>query len=219
MSKAQTISQVFIFMIAAITFAAILFFGYKAVTQFTQKGEQVELIAFKTDLESAVGELATKYGSVRVREFTLPATYEQICFVDMKKGAQESLQEYDPLAYNFWKDKTGQNVFLTPAAVEITLEGLVVEQGYLCLKIQKGAFKVRLEGLGDGTLIGVAKGGKVVGEGKGGEKEPGGGNLPEPTPTAESDAAKVSTSDSESSSDSQTPTESDDKKFKIEQLN
>ncbi len=134
------VGEVFIFIIAAITFALIMIFGYKAISGLISGGEDVAFVQFKTDLESSIKKIYTEYGAVRVEEFHAPSKYTQICFVDMDfadETKMEKLKESSPAAYDAWKTAkedfsqrvknnrpdlssvyaaADQNVFLKPAA-------------------------------------------------------------------------------------------------------
>lgn len=173
--KGMGIEQVFIFIVVAITFALIMIFGYKAVNEFISKGERVEFVSFKTELESAVKSIYTEYGSVRIKEFSLPGGYEKICFIDLDKpypkndadGNDICNSQVDEVACDTWKtaelqggglDKADRNVFLEPpAATKIKVYKIETEggpvPGAVCLAVNKGRFKLRLEGKGDKTLI------------------------------------------------------------------
>ncbi len=81
--KGMGIEQVFIFIIAAITFALVMIFGYRAINSFLQSGEGVEFVQFKNDLENSVKRIYTEYGARRVEQFRTPEKYKRICFVDL----------------------------------------------------------------------------------------------------------------------------------------
>ena len=177
------VGEVFIFIIAAITFALIMIFGYKAISGFISSGEDVAFVQFKTDLESSIKKIYTEYGAVRVEEFHTPLTYTQICFVNMDftdETEMENLKELSPAAYDAWKtaqddfsqrvennrldlatvyDASDQNVFLKPAStVPIKLYRLTINEndesrGFLCEPIRQGRFTIVLEGKGSHTLI------------------------------------------------------------------
>tara|TARA_Y100000310_G_scaffold310649_1_gene356102 strand:- start:49 stop:561 length:513 start_codon:yes stop_codon:yes gene_type:complete len=162
--KAMAIGQVFMFMVAAITFALILIFGYKAVMDFLDKGEQVEFTRFKTDLETNVKKIYTEYGSVRIKTFSLPLKYSQICFIDLsKKPPSDCLSKMGVFACDTWKtaaeqgggwSKADRNVFLKPASeIPLKVYEISTTNNYLCLPINKGRFKLVLEGKGDRTEI------------------------------------------------------------------
>ncbi len=162
--KAMAIGQVFIFMVAAITFALIVIFGFKAVNDFLDKGEKVEFTRFKTDLESNVKKIYTEYGSVRIKTFTLPPKYSQVCFIDLsKKPPADCLSKLGVFACDTWKtaaaqgggwSKSDRNVFLKPASeIPLKVYEISMTNDYLCLPINKGRFKLVLEGKGDRTEL------------------------------------------------------------------
>ena len=135
--------MVFVFILAAVTFALILIFGYKSISGFLGTGEEVTFIRFKTDLESSIKNIASEYGAVRIQEFNPPLNYEKICFIDTNfyYGSLDDEVENQviwlcenenmPLACSVWQDaltvhqegsgKSGydsveENVFLKPLA-------------------------------------------------------------------------------------------------------
>jgi len=181
--KGMGVGQVFIFIMAALTFSLIMIFGYKAINSFIKSGEQVEFVQFKTNLESSVQRISTEYGSVRMEKFRVPSKYTQVCFVNMdySKDSKDSvikekdeLCKKDQVACTVWEDalifnskKSGtgyssvdDNVFLTPSAeVKLKVGRLSMLQedggavGYLCFDVINGVFSVVLEGKGDHTEL------------------------------------------------------------------
>ena len=173
--KGLGVGQVFVFIVAAITFAFIMIFGYRAISGFLQSGEDIAFVQFKTGLESSIKKLYTEYGSVRVEAFTTPTKYQQICFVDLDAGYDEILCNLDQVACSVWKDAqeirtdengkqlTGydvvdENVFLKPPApVKIKVHKISIApdegKGFLCLLIKQGSFSMVLEGKGDRTEL------------------------------------------------------------------
>jgi len=165
--KGIGVGQVFVFMVAAITFALILLFGYRAINGFLKSGEDVAFVQFKTSLESSVKKLYTEFGSVRVEKYSAPVTYSQICFVDMDKPYDEGLCDFDQVACSVWKgasdsgrgyDSVDENVFLTPPApVKIKVYRVSIDlsekKDFLCIPIKQGIFSVVMEGRGDKTLL------------------------------------------------------------------
>jgi len=134
--KAMGVGQVFVFIIAALSFALIMIFGYKMISGFIISGEKVEFAKFSSDLSSSVQKIYTEYGAVRVKDFRVPGSYNKICFVDMDwQATNEEIDELcaqDALACSVWQDaqtkdpttnKPGgyasidQNVFLAPTSL------------------------------------------------------------------------------------------------------
>ena len=174
--KGMGIGQVFIFIITAITFALIMIFGYKIITEFMEKGELVEYTQFKGELESSIKKVYTEYGAIRTPTFDPPVKYKQICFVDVDVEYNEKLCEYDIDACTVWEevrednvlpgetyyDKVQENVFLKPISLKmpsikvfkISVDPKEVgEEGFLCEDIVKGSFSLVLEGKGDRTEL------------------------------------------------------------------
>src|SRR3989338_1255730 len=154
------VGQVFIFIVAALTFALVMIFGYRAVVDFLARGEQIEFLQFKNDLENSIKKIYTEYGALRQETFFLPGKYGQICFVDFDQPYNPGLCSQDPIACSFWKDAdsydaTDENVFLQPVAPVLlkifrfqVIPRQVDEAGFLCLPISGGTFTIMLEGKG-----------------------------------------------------------------------
>lgn len=165
--KGVGVGQVFIFIIAALTFALILMFGYRAISGFLKSGEDVAFVQFKTGLESDVKKIYTEFGSVRVEKYSTPVTYSQICFVNLDMPYDPELCPFDQIACSVWEeassakrgyDGADENVFLTPPApVKIKIYRISIEdknkKNFLCIPIKQGAFNVVMEGRGDKTLL------------------------------------------------------------------
>ncbi len=163
--KGLGIGQVFVFIVAALTFAFIMIFGYRAIVGFLQSGEEVAFVQFKTGLESSIKKIYTEYGSVRIETFTLPAKYRQICFVNMDASFDQALCAFDQVACSVWQNSAGydtvdENVFLKPSApvkmkaYKISINPDLAEgKNFLCIPIKQGSFSVVLEGKGDRTEL------------------------------------------------------------------
>jgi len=164
--KGMAIGQIFIFMVAAITFALIMIFGYQTIADFIEKGEKVEFTRFKTDLETNVKKIYTEYGSVRIKSFNVPNKYKQICFIDLSKNPPSDCS-FDISACDTWKtaaqqggglNQADKNVFLKPSSeIPLKVYEISMQNDYLCIPINKGRFKLRLEGKGDRTELSLAE--------------------------------------------------------------
>lgn len=172
-TKGMGIGEVFMFIVMALTFALIAIFGFKAINDFLQKGEQVEFVSFKTDLESAMKRIESDFGSVRIEQIYPPGRFESLCFVDMDYAATEEeleiLCRWNQLACQVWEEaraaiqqgKDGyeavdENVFLNPASlVPIKVSRIRMGSGYgfACGMINEGRVELRLEGRGSHTAV------------------------------------------------------------------
>ena len=160
--KAMGVGQVFVFIIAALSFALIMIFGYKAIGDFLPQGEKVQFYQFKTDVETSIQRIYSEYGSVRIEQFNTPGDYHQICFVDLNAPFNPEMCPFDQYGCGVWKDagsydRADANVFLKPLPEAeippIKVYNIQMEQGFLCLPITQGQFTVILEGRGDHAFI------------------------------------------------------------------
>jgi len=147
MKKGQLITQVFIYVVAAVVFLSILLFGYSAITNLLQSQDLILLADFKSDLESDVEKLIVRRGSVEINEYRLPLEFHTLCIADTSgKGAGFFEMEYPQFA-RAWRSNT-ENVFLQPKQnLPFFIPHVEIEQGFFCMDI-KGTFKLRLEGGG-----------------------------------------------------------------------
>lgn len=155
MKKGQMIGQIFVFLLAAVVFMLIIFYGYKAIFGFQETQEEVSLVNLQSDLKNVVKTMSADYGSVRKKEFRLQG-YEKICFIDLEKREQAAagLIGY-PIIANALEEETDQNVFLVPMAkTEIEIGKIKLknknkyDEPFLCLPIERGRISLMFEGLG-----------------------------------------------------------------------
>lgn len=152
MKKAQMIGQIFVFVVAAIIFILILTYGYRAISNFLARSEQIALIDFKADLESSVEVMKRDYGSVRKINLRLPKRYSEVCIVDINRCG--ALEQSMPLMYSLCLAGS-ENVFLVPKQeTPIFLSDISVpDPGYICLPVAYGRVVLGLEGMGKSTFI------------------------------------------------------------------
>jgi len=158
MKKSQITGEVFVYIIAAILFALIVSYGYKAINSFLHKSEQVALIDFSNNLKVAVDRIAAS-SDVEKLELLLPSKYRAVCFVDTRKhpitsSCPDSFKVKHPIAYNSWEDGASQNVFLEPhASMAIDVGPISLPSDCICINVSQGKLVLRLQGTGDSTLI------------------------------------------------------------------
>ena len=165
--KGQGIGQVFVFIVAGLTFAFVMIFGYKAIADFLEKGETVEFLQFKNELETSIKQIASEYGAVRQTTFYLPARYEEVCLIDLDATYDQGsgICKKNPIACDVWEtafyeggySAADENVFFDPPApVSIKVYKMELDDRYLCLNVSRGQFTLRLEGKGSRTHISEA---------------------------------------------------------------
>ncbi len=174
-TKGLGVGEVFVYILAAVTFAAIMLFGYKAINSFLESGEAVEFVQFTNDLQNSILKIYSEYGAVRVKNFYVPGEYTQICFVDFEVPYAPPCTE-DAIACAAWEQVRGrwdgesddqkkteilagveENVFLTPLQEHPRLKVHAIrcagEAGICCFPIVNGRFELQLEGQGDATKV------------------------------------------------------------------
>lgn len=179
--KAMGVGQVFVFIIAALTFSLIMIFGYKSINGLIIGKDQVLFVQFQTDLKSKIKTISTEYGSKRIEQFSVPSKFTQVCFINLDYPKDEIKKELndlckkDQVACTVWEDvlntnivsgydSVDENVFLIPSAeVKLKVGRLSmrnendVQVGYICSNVVKGEFSIVLDGKGDHTELSKAK--------------------------------------------------------------
>lgn len=158
--KAQLVSQVFVYVISALVFILILFFGYRMIFSLGEKQEKVLLFQFQQDLVAVVDGMRMRYGSVDIVDFKFPKSFSELCFVTDKSliGADDigDLKNSRPGLHSLWV--SGEyNVFSLPSAdVRIKIPGLDVKKNgassYCCFPVA-GKLSLRLEGAGKTVVL------------------------------------------------------------------
>ena len=158
MRKAQIIGQVFVYVLASVTFALIILFGYQAILKFQEQGKEVEIINLKNELQSSINDIASN-NDVQRKELILPAGTKSICFLGDSPNAHACLcttgcNDYNPQVCKDWLDGTRENVILIPRiSVPIYLNKIELANNYLCLSPANGKITLKLQGTGKATRI------------------------------------------------------------------
>jgi len=156
MKKGQMIGQVFIFILAGLVFVLILGYGYRAITTFMERGQEVQLLDFRNELDSTVNMIKRDYGSVQRIDLRVPAKTEVVCFANAKDETTQDLarlKEQYPLLYTAWSTGS-ENVFLLPRSpTPLLIKDISLENGYCCITVAGGRVSLRMEGLGNKAKI------------------------------------------------------------------
>jgi len=156
-------SQVFVYIMAAIIVAVVLFVGYRSVSTILAAAGKATIDTFKSDFSYAVEDASDSYGSRHKFEFTLPKKFDRICFVDSMNNGRFSINP-DRID-NFYirlsvEDDAEYNVFLLKEEKieeRFYVPSLDVLADYMCLDNQ-GLLEVWLEGVGDRACMVSATG-------------------------------------------------------------
>ena len=129
-----------------------------------EKGEQIDLISFKTDIREEIVKMSNDYGSARLLTFRTPSKFQEVCFIDLSGTNPADISGTHPLVYESWVDKTA-NVFLIDDLAE---EFLLIQEnniplieidspGYICMPILNNNIEIRLEGIGGKAKLSISE--------------------------------------------------------------
>lgn len=172
--KNAQVNEMFTYVLGIIIIGLILLFGIKYIVKLQQDIKTIDLVKFKTQVETVAGSYAYQYGSWVEQEFSVPNEVKYVCFFDLEKsggsgsskicGGSGSPQDPNdiqkqPLLCDGWsagKDST-QNVMTVPFVTETPIHIGKIEVdntiGYKCFKVTAGKFIATITGLGDGVKI------------------------------------------------------------------
>ena len=154
--KGQMIGQVFIYIITLVLVSFLLFYGYRAISTFKEKADQVSYIQFKNDLQNTIETLSLDFGSVKVKQFTVPENINTVCFVRNFPAMPSSLSgtKY-PIIEDSVNSGLAKNVFLIGNKVEESFFAGKISSAddLLCAPAIAGKIELRMEGMGDHTSI------------------------------------------------------------------
>ena len=162
--KSQVAGQIFISILAAILAILIIEYGYRAISSFTSRTEDIALAELTTKLQSEIRTIASSH-DVRRLDLRLPSRYEKLCLtsqeypIELRKNsclcnkASCSLaneKDYNLLICDAWTTENyDKNAFLIPIRpIKITTT-IEMNNGYICLEPEGGVVSLRLEGMGD----------------------------------------------------------------------
>lgn len=170
--KNAQVNEMFTYILSIIIIGLILLFGIRYIIKLQQDIKTIDLVKFKTQVETVAGSYAYQYGSWVKQEFSVPSEVKQVCFFDVEKaggssgskicgGSAQDPNEIQkqPLLCDGWsagKDST-QNVMTVPFVTETPIHIGKIEVdnaiGYKCFKVTAGKFTATITGLGDGVKI------------------------------------------------------------------
>lgn len=160
--KSQVIGQIFIFILAILVVGVIFLIGYTAISKTISKSCQVEQLVFKSKIESLI-ERNNGYGSVTIKSIIAPCNYETVCFVDSTQigTTSPSLNCNNKVIVKSISSGESMNIFLSNAHKTVAIgysEMLKTDnpQNCTCIKQKSKNFKLKLEGIGKGTIVKIA---------------------------------------------------------------
>ena len=159
MRKAQAQHALY-YVFALVIIGVLILIGYTSVTQVQVRGNEAGLLQFETQLKTDVETIRTRYGAFKENSYPLPASYRELCFVDISKRTQlkqsYNLQhKYLPI-YDSVVSKNPNNAFLIGFDLRTYNLGplqLDAYPYYKCFQNNNGNVKLALKGLGKKTGI------------------------------------------------------------------
>jgi len=119
MKKAQQPGQIFMYILGIIVVSAIIVYGYKAISDFSEKGDEVAFLSFKQQLENTVKSMVSDYGTVKKTSLLVSGKYEKFCVVDFST--------YSPGVSKYIESSKGNIPLISCAQNEESFEPLVCE--------------------------------------------------------------------------------------------
>jgi len=168
-TKAQLAGQIFIYIMAAVLAIMIIAYGYKAITSFTDKTNQIAMASFKNRLESEIRTTAAKPRTITKLELVMPQKFKKFCIVDLDKRSDAedtclckkelclNQDDFNPLICDAWKDPLfpePNNAFFIEPITPLNLPAVEIDYpGYLCLEPSPSKIILKLVGKGDEATI------------------------------------------------------------------
>lgn len=171
--KAQIAGQIFIYVLALVIVAGIIVYGYSAIKNFGERGEEVEYITMKTDIDNAFKSIINDYGSIKRPQLHIPGKYKKVCFVDAEQNNMDSVEicsgaTEEPILCSIW-DTAGNDInifFLPDGSDNFALLGRDKlefdhatcgdnnnNKNYCCFEVVNNKIKLQVKGMGDAVEI------------------------------------------------------------------
>ena len=161
--KAQA-SRVFIYAISLFVIILILFYGYKSVNSFMERGEEVIYFEFQQKLKANIDTIKTDYGSQRVFNYVIPEKYDEVCFLDTncKVGSNGCVDVLHPIILSAQNNEIEERVFMRSNGVtdaklnvgRISVQKLSdVTSKFGCVNRTGSQVEITLKGLGNRVAV------------------------------------------------------------------
>ena len=153
--RGQLIGQIFIYIITLVLVTFLLIYGYRAITTFKDKAEQISYIQFKNEIENTIEVLTVDFGSVKVKDFVVPEKINTVCFVTNYPSLPTLSNTKYPIIEDSVNSGVNKNVFLIGKNVEnsFSVGKISSDEDLFCFPVVDNRIRIRLEGKGDHTFI------------------------------------------------------------------
>ena len=125
------------------------------ISTFKQKADQVSYIQFKNDMQNTIETLSLDFGSVKVKQFTVPDNINTVCFVRNFPAMPSLSGTKYPIIEDSVNSGININVFLIGNNVEESFYAgkISLSEGLFCVPVVSGKIELRMGGMGDHTVI------------------------------------------------------------------
>ena len=161
MRKAQT-TEFVVYILAIIIFGLTLFYGYKAIKNFSDTTDEIADLQFQNDLTQFIEKVqADSYGTVKKKELNVGQVgeFEEVCVVNTHLSTPNNVNTGNPLIDDrFAAGAKDKNLFLAPPGAKSYFIGAVEVQGagnaiWVCVPVNNGKAYLRIESMGDHVKI------------------------------------------------------------------
>jgi len=157
--KGQLYGQIFVYILTIVVVGFILIYGYRTITGFKDKANQVMLLQFEKDTKIIVQSIASDFGSVVKKELNADDKTNMVCFVEnyeaFDRASPRSSDAINPIVMESIRSNSEINVFLIGDGIRKSFSTgrISVDNDILCIKPQNNAVILRLEGAGDHAIV------------------------------------------------------------------
>ena len=156
--KGMFAGRTVIYIIAVMLAVLFLMFGYRMIGNIGERGEGVVLISFENELDRDVGSVGFDMGSIKIEKYSVPSTFDEICFVDLRYVDASDLGDYS-IILDSVESGANKNVFLMGGSSFETMYiedlGVFYWPHYSCLSTRTGKIELEMEGVGHGAAVKV----------------------------------------------------------------
>lgn len=155
--KSQTVSEIFVIIVAALVLIMIILWGSRAIKSFTERTDDAKLVNFINSLKQDVEKVAFQRGTARKVEIQAPGGFTKVCFTEKSKVVLNAVKQPPNYPYTAIPKivvdratKLDQNVFfIPPSEISIKIKNMTVSnKGIVCLDVKDGNILFRAEGTG-----------------------------------------------------------------------
>lgn len=162
--KAFQVENIFMFILALMIMAFILFYSYRSINSLMSKKDTADLSLFRADLDKEASSMARSPGNVDYPVFTLPSYVTSVCFtnLDEKPASVNACVQtnkdhgFDKFMCDAWLD-SDFNVFLLPKKEQFSFKNELIQLndgvGVLCIAAKGATLELKMTGKGKRVLI------------------------------------------------------------------